>query len=337
MKAVVLVGGFGTRLRPLTLARPKQMLPVGHVTMLEQVIARLGECGVTEVVLSLGYRPDVFTTAFPDQLCAGVSLVYAQEPEPLDTAGAIAFAARAADIGETFFALNGDVLSDIDLPALWRRHGELGTAATIALTPVDDPSRYGVVVTDDSDRVLEFVEKPPAGSAPSNWINAGSYVLEPSVLDLIPANEKVSIERVTFPKLVEQGRLAAIGDSAYWLDAGTHETYLQANTDLVDGRRGSRIDAIASTASVDQSALVGGSVVGADAVIGADAIVEHSVIMPRAVIESGAVVRGSIVGEGSTVGAGAILDSLSVVGFGCSVGAGQRLSHALVPPAEEWS
>lgn len=337
MKAVVLVGGFGTRLRPLTLARPKQMLPVGHVTMLEQVIHRLDACGVTEVVLSLGYRPDMFIEAFPDQRCAGVSLVYAQEPEPLDTAGAIAFAARAAGIDETFFALNGDVLSDIDLPALWQRHGELETAATIALTPVDDPSRYGVVVTDGDDRVTAFVEKPPPGSAPSNWINAGSYVLEPSVLELIPANEKVSIERVTFPQLVERKLLAAIGDSSYWLDAGTRETYLQANTDLVDGRRGERIDAISVSANVDQSALVGGSVIGAGAVISAGAVVEHSVIMAGAVIGAGAVVRGSIVGGGSVVGAGAFLDSLSVVGFDCEVAAGERLSGGLVPSEGEWS
>ena len=202
MLAVVLVGGFGTRLRPLTLTKPKQMLPVGSVTMLERVVGKLADAGVTQVVLSLGYQPDAFIEEFPDGTCAGVSMHYAVEPEPLDTAGAIRFAATHAGITERFFAINGDVLTDLNLAGLWKAHDSFGGEATLALTPVEDPSRYGVVPIDEDGRVEAFIEKPEAGTAPSNWINAGTYVLEPAVLDRIPAGSRVSIERETFPAIV---------------------------------------------------------------------------------------------------------------------------------------
>ena len=336
MRAVVLVGGFGTRLRPLTLSVPKQMLPVGHVTMLEQVVARLGSAGVTEVVLSLGYRPDVFLEAFPDGTCAGVSLVYAQEPEPLDTAGAIAFAAREARIDDTFLALNGDVLSDLDLDALRARHRAAGASATIALTPVEDPSRYGVVLTDDDGRVVDFIEKPAPGTAPSNWINAGAYVLEPSVLDMISPGERVSIERVTFPQLAAAGSLYAVGSDAYWLDAGTPATYLQANTDLLTADRRNHVVGVAPEALVHDSATVTRSVVGARCQVAADAAVVDSVVMPGAVVGAGAHVAGSIIGGGSVVGDGAQVTGCSVIGFDQKVEPGAVLESALVPPKETW-
>ena len=149
MRAVVLVGGFGTRLRPLTNDLPKQMLPIVRIPMIERVIAALGSHGVTEAVLSLGYRPDAFLDAYPDGVCAGVVLHYAVEPEPLDTAGAVGFAARSAGIDDTFIVVNGDVLTDLDVTELWNFHKGHGAEGTIALTPVDDPSRYGVVPIDD--------------------------------------------------------------------------------------------------------------------------------------------------------------------------------------------
>ncbi|MEZ5341701.1 MAG: nucleotidyltransferase family protein [Acidimicrobiales bacterium] len=221
MKAVVLVGGFGTRLQPLTLARPKQMLPMNGETMLERVLAKLAAGGVDEAVLALGYRPEVFTNAFPDGMIAGIKMHYAVEPEPLDTAGAIGFAARAAGFDDTFIAVNGDVLTDLDIGELVAKHREWGGEGTIALTPVDDPSRFGVVPIDADNRVEAFIEKPPADEAPSNWINAGTYVLEASVLDRIPEGVRVSIERQVFPEMVASGRLFALQSSAYWVDAGT--------------------------------------------------------------------------------------------------------------------
>src|SRR5580658_1717825 len=210
VKAVVLVGGEGTRLRPLTYTTPKQLLPVVEVPLLERVLVHLAAAGVDEAILSLGYRPDAFVTAYPDSVAAGIRLSYAVEPEPLDTAGAIAFAARHGGVDETFVAVNGDVLTDVDVGDLVRRHRHRQALATIHLTAVEDPSRFGVVATDDDGRVLAFVEKPPPGQAPSNLINAGTYILEPEVLALIPADQRVSIERRTFPELVDGGRLYGV-------------------------------------------------------------------------------------------------------------------------------
>jgi len=327
----VLVGGFGTRLRPLTLTRPKQMLPVVDRPMIERVVDTLASHGVTEAVLSLGYRPDAFVEAYPDGRCAGIELHYAVEPEPLDTAGAVRFAARSSGIDETFVVVNGDVLTDLDLSALWKLHHERGGEGTIALTPVDDPSRYGVVPTDDEGRVEAFVEKPPPGTAPTNWINAGTYVLEPSVIDRIPDGRKVSIERETFPAMVEDGSLFAVPSDAYWVDAGTPATYLQAQLDLVDGVRGTPERAINERSRVSTDADVSHSVVMADVVIETGATVQDSVLLPGARVGSGARVHGSILGFGASVGAGSSLTELTVIGDRVSVDAEAALVASRVP------
>ena len=191
MRAVVLVGGFGTRLRPLTFTTPKQMLPIIHRPMIEHVLEHLSAHGITDAVLSMGYRPDAFADAYPDGECAGVKVHYAVEPEPLDTAGAIRFAALHAGIADRFVVVNGDVLTDLDLTALVAFHDAHHGEGTIALHQVQDPSAYGVVPTDDDGRVLAFVEKPAPGEAPTDLINAGTYVLEPAVLDRIADGRKV--------------------------------------------------------------------------------------------------------------------------------------------------
>ncbi len=334
MRAVILVGGFGTRLRPLTLTRPKQMLPVVHSTMIERVVESLGRQGVTEVVLSLGYRQDVFVEAFPDGTCAGVALHYAVEPEPLDTAGAIRFAARHAGIDGTFVVLNGDVLTDIPLGALLELHRVAGAEGTIALTPVDDPSRYGVVPTEPSGRVLGFVEKPPRDEAPTNWINAGMYVFEPSVIDRIADGRKVSVERETFPAMVADGGLYAVQSDAYWVDAGTPETYLQVQLDLLDGVRGTPEDGRHPAARVDPTASVVRSVLGPGAVVAAGASVADSVLFAGAAVGVGATVSGSVLGAGATVGDGAEVTALSVVGDAAGVAAGEHLSAARRPTSD---
>jgi mannose-1-phosphate guanylyltransferase len=225
MRAVVLVGGFGTRLRPLTSSIPKPMLPVGHRPILERLVGELAQAGVTEVVLALGFKPEPFLAAFPDGTCAGVRLQYAVEPEPLDTAGAIGFAARAAGIDDTFVVMNGDVLTDLDVSTLVAFHRAHGAEGTLHLTPVEDPSAYGVVELDAEGRVLRFVEKPTPGTAPSNLVNAGTYVLEPSVLDRIEPLVKVSIERTVFPAMAAAGTLYAMDTDDYWIDTGRPETY----------------------------------------------------------------------------------------------------------------
>ena len=174
MRAVVLVGGFGTRLRPLTSTIPKPMLPVGHLPIIERLVTSLGRSGITEVTLALGFKPEPFVQAFPDGTCAGVAMRYAVEPEPLDTAGAIRFAADAAGIDETFVVVNGDILTDLDVSQLVHFHRAHAAEATIHLIAVPDPSAFGVVALDDDGRVLRFVEKPAPGTAPSNLINAGT-------------------------------------------------------------------------------------------------------------------------------------------------------------------
>jgi mannose-1-phosphate guanylyltransferase len=331
MRAIILVGGFGTRLRPLTWHTPKQMLPVVGPTMLERVVAKLGEHGVDEVILSLGFKPDAFLRHFPDGTCCGVTLHYAVEPEPLDTAGAVRFAALDAGIDERFIVVNGDVLTDLDVRALWQRHDECGAEGTIALTPVEDPSRYGVVPIDDDGRVLAFIEKPPVGEAPSHWINAGTYVLEPSVIDRIPDGRKVSIERETFPAMVADGTLYAQHSEAYWVDAGTPETYLQVQLDLIDGVRGRAEPAVAADAVIEGDAMVEHSVIMAGARIEAEAKVRDSILLPGALIERGATVIGSIVGTASTVSAGASLDGMTVIGEHITVPPGESLSGARLP------
>ena len=312
MQALVLVGGFGTRLRPLTLDTPKQMLPIVGKPMIEHVVEHLAGHGVTEVVLSLGFAPEAFQEAYPNGVCAGVPLHYAVEPEPLDTAGAVRFAALDAGIDDTFLVLNGDVLTGLDVSALIDRHRSFGAEATLHLTPVEDPSRYGVVPTDTDGRVLGFVEKPAPGTAPTNWINAGTYVFEPTVLDHIAAGRRVSVEREVFPALAETGRLFAWESDDYWVDTGTPATYLQAQLDFLDGRRGSAHCGIDDTATVE--GVVERSEIGANCVVEAGAVVRNSVLLAGAHVATGAVVEGSIVGWDATLGAGATVRNLSVVG-----------------------
>ena len=316
MRAVVLVGGFGTRLRPLTCSRPKQMLPIVNRPMIEFVIGNLAEHGVDDVVLSLGFLPDAFRQAYPDGHCAGVSLHYAHEPEPLDTAGAIRFAALDAGINGRFLVLNGDVLTDLDVTQFVAFHEQSGAEATIALHKVTDPSRYGVVPTDSDGRVLAFVEKPERGTAPTDLINAGTYVLEPSVLDRIPAGRPVSIERVVFPEMVRSHSLYAVDGETYWIDTGTPQEYIQAQLDLTEGLRGAPVDGVDPAAEIDAGATVVRSVVGAGARVAAGARVEGSVLLPGARVGTQAVVESSIIGHGAELLAGARVVGCSVVGDG---------------------
>ncbi|MEX2293813.1 MAG: NDP-sugar synthase [Acidimicrobiales bacterium] len=329
MKAVVLVGGFGTRLRPLTLSTPKQMLPVVHRTMIERVVAHLGRHGIDTAVLALGYRPDAFTAAYPDGHCAGVELHYAIEPEPRDTAGAIRFAALDAGIDERFLVLNGDVLTDLDVTALIATHERNGAEGTLALHRVDDPSAFGVVPTDADGRVTAFIEKPPPGEAPTDLINAGTYVLEPSVLARIAPDRPVNVERVTFPAMVADGSLFAVDGDTYWIDAGTPSTYLAANLDLIAGLRGAAEEGVHPDAIV--RGAVDGSVVGAGARVESGATVCGSLVLAGAVVRAGASVHDSIIGPRVTVEAGAVVQDGSVIGDDVVVAAGERVTGKRVP------
>jgi NDP-sugar pyrophosphorylase family protein len=357
VKAVVLVGGEGTRLRPLTISTPKQMLPIVEVPMIERVLGHLAHHGIDEAVLSIGYLPDAFLSAYPDGMVKSVRLSYAVEPEPLDTAGAVRFAADEAGIAETFVVVNGDVVTDLDLTALVAFHRERGAEGTIHLHPVSDPSAFGVVPTDDGGRVTAFIEKPPRDEAPTNLINAGTYVLEPSALERIPSGRRVSIERETFPAMVRDGQLFAMADDSYWLDAGTPSAYLQAHRDLVDGRRDGppvpgarRADGgywvrgtptiagtvtgacfIADAVEVAEGAVVDRSVLGVGCVIEPGAQLSESVLLAGARVAANSLVNGSILGPGSTVGERGDVRPISILGMGTVVSSGTVLEGERVP------
>jgi mannose-1-phosphate guanylyltransferase len=329
LKSIILVGGKGTRLRPLTYETPKQMLPLVGVPMIECVFEWLARHDVTDAVLSLGYLPEAFTEAYPTNVIAGVRVDYAVEPEPLDTAGAIRFAATMFDFDETFLVVNGDVLTDLSITALKAFHRSHEGEATIALHPVDDPSRFGVVPTRANGQVIEFVEKPPRDRAPTNNINAGTYIFEPRALDRIAKVGKVSVERDTFPALAGAGELFAMVDGAYWLDTGTPQAYLQANVDILNGRQDMHefTDIVNcswrhATSTVDASATLTNSVVDADCVVGANVVLEETVLLPGAIVQSNCVIRSSIIGPGAVIG------SYSQLGATCVVGANEHVAPA---------
>ena len=328
MFAVVLVGGFGTRLRPLTNEVPKPMLPVLHRPMIEHLVERLAAGGVTDVVLALGFKPEPFQTAFPDGRHGDVRVHYAVEPEPLDTAGAIGFAARAVGVDDTFVVANGDIICDLRFAELVDAHRAFGGDATIHLKAVDDPSAFGVVELDDAGRVQRFVEKPAPGESDSNLINAGTYVMEPSVLDLIPQLERYSVERSVFPELVGDGRLYGMSTDDYWLDTGRPDQYLQANLDLIRGVRRDAVAGIHARASVSPEAIVVESVVGPDTTIEAGATVADSLLLPGASVGAGSTVERSIV-------AGVVTDRCvvtdSVVGAGHTVTPGTTVESRRLP------
>jgi NDP-sugar pyrophosphorylase family protein len=357
MKAVVLVGGEGTRLRPVTLTTPKPLLPIANQPFIERQLTWLAGHGVDDVVLSLGYRADAFERHFPDGRFGDITLRYKVEDEPLGTAGAIKFAADGID--ERFLVCNGDILTALDLRAMVEFHDARNAEATISLSEVEDPSAFGVVPTHDDGSVIAFVEKPPADRAPSRWINGGTYVLEPSFLERIPPRLNVSIERETFPRMLERpGLLYGYKSDAYWLDIGTPQKYLQAQADVLAGCIGATpVDgAIESTptvwvqgtpeiergAVVDGPSLVGDgtviapgakvvrSVLGAGVRVGRDTRIERSVVLDGATIGDDVTVLDAVVGPNAVLERSAVLGEYTLVGADATVAAGTRLSGAKV-------
>ena len=343
MKAILLLGGLGTRLRPLTNDTPKQMLPVCGRPMIEWVCEHLRRHGVDEVVLSLGYRAEAFTAAYPRGRIGQLPYEIAVEPEPRGTAGAVRFAAEASGITGSFLVLNGDVLTDLDVGALASMHESSGAEATIALQPVADPSPYGLVATDPSGRVLSFSEKPEPGSASAvvpggerPTISAGTYMLTSRVLDRIAPGQPVSIEREIFPQIVADGTLTGLISDTYWLDTGTPQQYLAANLDILEGRRaGARVaDGITgASAGIDADAQIRTSVIGRGCEIGPGAVVQRSVVGDGCRLADGAVVIESVLGAGVVVGAGATLREFSVVGAGEQISPGAVLRGQRQPAA----
>ncbi|HAX04833.1 MAG TPA: mannose-1-phosphate guanylyltransferase [Acidimicrobiaceae bacterium] len=328
MFALVLVGGFGTRLRPLTEHTPKQMLPICGVPMIEWVVSHLADHGIQEIGLALGYRPDAFIAAYPDGRIAGLPYKVAVEPEARGTAGAIRFAAQEMQLEETFLVLNGDVLTDLDVGALVDFHGQRNAEATIALQAVADPSRFGVVTTDNDGQVREFIEKPPMDASPSNNINAGTYVVNPSVIDRIPDARPVSIEREIFPEMALAETLYAMKSDTYWLDTGTPEQFLEANLDALRGRRKNK--PTLPVAAVDATAQVEDSVIGTGTHIGAEATVKRSVLFAGCQVSKGVTIIDSVLSDDVHVGEGARIER-SVIGLGERISAGTQLVEQTRP------
>ncbi|MER7117235.1 NDP-sugar synthase [Saccharomonospora azurea] len=324
--AVILVGGKGTRLRPLTLSAPKPMLPTAGVPFLSHVLSRVRAAGITHVVLGTSYRAEVFEQHFGDGSAFGLDIEYVVETEPLDTGGAIRNVADRLR-GDDVVVFNGDILSGTDLGALVATHREVGADVTLHLQRVDDPSRFGCVPTDADGRVTAFLEKTP--NPPTDQINAGCYVFRRSVIEDIPAGRPVSVERETFPGLLERGRhVHGFVDASYWLDVGTPEAFVRGSADLVTGRApsaalpgpaGERLVLDGAVVAADAE-VTGGSTVGAGATVAAGARVHGSVLFDGAEVAEGAVVERSVLGVGARVGKGAVLRGV-VVGDRASVGA----------------
>ncbi|MGB8021171.1 MAG: NDP-sugar synthase [Candidatus Nanopelagicales bacterium] len=338
MEAVLLVGGQGTRLRPLTIHTPKPMLPVAGVPCTEHQIARAREAGVTRIVLGTSYRAEVFREYFGNGSAFGVELIYAVEEHPLGTGGAIRNVTRHLQSGpdDPVLVFNGDVLTGVDLTHLVAVHRQTSAAVTLYLTRVPDPRAFGLVPTDEEGRVTAFLEKPTTqAEIVTDQINAGCYVFRRSVISAIPTGRPVSVERETFPKLLADGaRLQGVVDEGYWLDLGTPLAFVRGSADLVTGRApspavpGPRGEALVLPgAEVSARAkLTGGTVVGSGATVGPGAQVDGSVLFDGAVISSGAVVRESVIGADAIIGAGVSLDGV-VVGDRAMIGPGNELTR----------
>jgi mannose-1-phosphate guanylyltransferase len=342
MQALVLVGGEGTRLRPLTLTQPKPAIRLVDRPFIRFMVDWLARHGVSEAIMACGFRAELLRDALGDE-ATGVAITYVEEPEPLGTGGPLRLAAERGLLRERFLALNGDVLTDLDLGKLLAAHECHSAQATLALHPVDDPSAYGLVVTGGDDEVEQFVEKPGPGEATTGLVSAGAYVLEPAVIDLIPAGRAVSIEREVFPRLVGEG-LYGQRLEGYWMDIGTPERYLTASWDILEGRVATdvateRDDAVVVEAGgeIAPDATVGPrAIVGAGSVVGPGARVTGSVLDSGCSIGAGASVEGSILARGVSVGDGAVVPAGSVIGENAAIGAAEELEPgSRIGPGEE--
>jgi mannose-1-phosphate guanylyltransferase len=301
MKAVILVGGEGTRLRPLTFNTTKAMVPVLNKPFLEHLLGYLKGYGITDIILAMSYLPHHIKDYFGNGVKTGVRLSYLIEEEALGTAGAVKNAEKYLD--ETFLMLNGDIITDLDITAVIDFHRESQAVATIAVIPVDDPTAYGLIETDATGRITRFLEKPRREQVTTNMINAGIYVLEPDILAQIPPGKMVSMERETFQQLLAQGEpVYAYSSTAYWLDMGTPEKYLRLNHDLLLGKAPSLFNA------------TGGVQIGGGGRIDPSAEIEAPVL----------------IGEGCVIGRGVKLKGPAVLGPQCEIGEGASIEGAVL-------
>lgn len=322
MKGIILVGGRGTRLRPLTFFRPKPLVPLVNRPFLEYQLDLLRRHGVDEVILCVNYQARKLMRHFADGNRFGLAIRYAAEEEPLGTAGALKNAAPFLD-SEPVIVLNGDILTDLDLGQVLQTHRQTSAWATLTLVEVDDPTRYGLVILDRRGRVQRFLEKPSWDEVSARTINAGIYVLEPSVFDYIPAGREVSVERETYPQLLSRG-IPVSGHVArsYWLDIGTPDKYLQAHWDILD----QRVSLPPPGREVAPHIWVGRNV----------DLAERATLIPPVVLGDGTKVRdGATVGPYCVLGEEVFLDEeasaeRAVIGWRCAVGRGAQVRQAVL-------
>ncbi len=355
MKAVILVGGEGTRLRPLTCNTPKPMVPILNRPFLEHMIDYLKGHGVSQIILAMGYLPDRIQAHFGDGAGLGVELTYVIEDSPLGTAGAVKNVEALLD--DTFIVCNGDILTDVDLTNMVAYHRSSGAKATIALTEVEDPTRFGVVETQASGRVRRFIEKPSWDAVTSHWINAGTYILEPAVLALVPQGNHHMFEQGLFPALLRGGEpVFAYPSNGYWIDIGTPQKYLEVHHDLLLGRTphtllgpptqdnlwigpGCHIDPTAhftgpvvlgTGCRLEAKVRISGpAVLGDGCQIGAGSIVEEAVIWPHTQLGRQVMVRRSVIADHCQVEDECWLVDGAILGDRVVLGAGNKLERGI--------
>ncbi|MBI2955585.1 MAG: NDP-sugar synthase [Chloroflexi bacterium] len=355
MKAVILVGGEGTRLRPLTCNRPKPMIPVVNRPFLDHVLDYLKRHNIYDVILSMCYKPDVIEGYFGDGSHLGMNITYVVEKSPLGTAGGVKNVERYLD--GPCFVFNGDILTDLDLNAMLQVHQERGATVSIALTPVEDPTAYGLVETDGTGRVLGFIEKPGWDRVTTNLINAGTYIIEKEVLRHVPADSYYMFEHGLFPSLVQRGDpVFGYPSSAYWIDIGTPEKYINVQRDLLVGKvakampvgclqegvwlgDGCDISPMAkltppvvlgARVTVEANVSITGPVtIGDDCHIGPESVIEDAIIWQHTTIGAGVKMKRCVIARGCTVRDNAWITNNAIVADECEIGSGNRLEHGI--------
>jgi NDP-sugar pyrophosphorylase family protein len=330
LKALILAGGKGTRLRPLSCTRPKLLFPILNKPLLDWTLESLAEVGVSQVTLALKHMAEVFMQHYGESR-HGMKISYSKEKQFMGTGGAIKYAEKYIGYEEPFLVLNGDIFTKIDYTKLLKKHKEKSSLATIALHRVEDPCRYGTVKLTQESQITQFLEKAPFGQVSSNIINAGIYVLDPKIFNRIPEGRPVSIEREIFPKLAEEGSLFGHEFKEIWMDIGKPLDYLKANRillDLEEKKRALGKDVIVgeevmfkdpvvvdSGVEVGQKSEIGPyAIIGRDTVLGKGVLLENSVVFSDAVISDNASVRGAVIGEGAIIGRGAKISEGCIIG-----------------------
>jgi mannose-1-phosphate guanylyltransferase len=328
LKALILAGGFGTRLRPISCTRPKVLFPIANKPLLQWTFERLAKNNITEAILAVNHQTEVYIKQRKILRC-GVKIKYSRDPagKPLGTGGPIKKAEKLAGSDSPFLVLNGDIFADLSYAEILKKHKEGKAVATIALHKVKDPSRYGVVELAEGNRIKRFIEKPPREAAPSNLINAGVYVLSPKIFNYIPEERTVSIEREIFPKLAAEGKLYGYVLEGLWMDIGKPEEYLEINKTLLDSlaiqQKNSVISkvevknpvALGKGVSIGKNSVIGPfAVLGQDVVVGNNVCIKDSVILPNVTIGDFSSINGAIIGEGATIGKEVKIEKGCIIG-----------------------